>query len=69
VHRGSLGDSELRTRLGGHSELAPALLKAVWWDLRLASLLAHLFIYLFTQKICTNKQQTSNKILSRTAKL
>jgi len=40
VHRGSLGDSELRTTLAGHSELgAAASTKAVWWDLRLASLL------------------------------
>ena len=31
------------TRLGGHSELgAAASTKAVWWDLRLASLLMHL---------------------------
>ena len=31
VHRGLSGDSELGTRLGGHSELgAMALLKAVW---------------------------------------
>jgi len=30
--------------LGGHSELGvAALLKAVWWDLRLASLLTHLY--------------------------
>jgi len=49
VHRGSLGDLELRTRLGGHLELrVAALLKAVWWDLGLASLLMHLFcIYYF----------------------
>jgi len=32
VHRGSLGDSELRTTLAGHSELgAAASTKAVWW--------------------------------------
>jgi len=31
-------------KLGGQSELgAAALLKAVWWDLHLASLLTHLF--------------------------
>jgi len=31
--------------LVGHSELvAAALLKAVWWDLRLASLLTHLLM-------------------------
>jgi len=31
--------------LGGQSELGTAaLLTAVWWDLRLASLLTHLFI-------------------------
>jgi len=41
VHRRSLGDSELRTRLGEHSELAAAAsIKAVLWDLRLASLLS-----------------------------
>jgi len=40
VHRGSSGDSKLRTRLGGHSEQAAAVsTKAVWWDLRFASLL------------------------------
>jgi len=34
-------------RVDGHSELrAAALLKAVWRDLRLASLLAHLFVCL-----------------------
>jgi len=32
----SVGQSELR---------AAALLKAVWWDLRLASLLTHLFVF------------------------
>jgi len=43
VHRGSLGDSELRTTLAGHSELrAAASSKAIWWDLHLASLLTHL---------------------------
>jgi len=32
------------TRLGGQSEFgAAALLKAVWWGMRLASLLTHLF--------------------------
>jgi len=35
VGRGSVGQSELG---------AAALLKAVWWDLRLASLLTHLFL-------------------------
>jgi len=36
-------DSELGTMLGGQSELgAAASTKAVWWDLRLASLLTHL---------------------------
>ena len=34
--RGSVGQSELR---------AAALLKAVWWDLRLASLLTHLLLW------------------------
>jgi len=44
VQQGSLRDSELGTTLGEHSELgAAALLKAVWWDLRLASLLTRLF--------------------------
>ena len=33
---GLVGQSELR---------AAALLKAVWWDLRLASLLTHLFVF------------------------
>jgi len=43
VQQGSLRDSELCTTLAGHSELgAAALLKAIWWDLRLASLLMHL---------------------------
>jgi len=36
-------DLELRTRLGGHAELgAAASTKAVWCNLRLASLLTHL---------------------------
>jgi len=35
--RGSVGQSELG---------AAALLKAVWWDLRLASLLTHLFFFI-----------------------
>jgi len=45
VQQGSLRDSELRTTLGGHLKLgaAAALHKAVWWDLRLASLLTRLF--------------------------
>jgi len=48
VHRGSLGDSELRTTLAWHSEMgAAASTKAVWWDLRLASMLTHLFVYFF----------------------
>jgi len=35
---------QLLAKLDGHSELrAAALLRAVWWDLRLASLLTHLF--------------------------
>jgi len=38
-----LGDSELRTTLAGQLELrAAASTKAVWWDLRFASLLTHL---------------------------
>jgi len=33
-------------RLGGQSELgAAALLNTVWWGMRLASLLAHLFLF------------------------
>jgi len=36
--------SSMVTTVGGHWKLqAAALLKAVWWDLRLASLLTHLF--------------------------
>jgi len=36
--------SDLYGDRSGHSEFgAAALLKAVWWDLRLASLLTHLF--------------------------
>jgi len=42
--RSSKQISKPAARLGGHSELeAAALLKTVWWDLRLASLLTHLF--------------------------
>jgi len=52
-----VGDSELGTRLGGHSELgAAAPTKTVWWDLHLASMLTHLFIYLFI--IMPNGRQT-----------
>ena len=41
-----VGDSELCTTLAGHSELgAAASTKAVWWDLRLASLLMHLLYF------------------------
>ena len=36
--------SSMLTRVGGHWELqAAALLKAVWWGVRLTSLLTHLF--------------------------
>jgi len=36
--------------LAGQSELgAAASRKAVWWDLRLASLLTHLFVFLYVQ--------------------
>ena len=56
VHQGSLGDSELRTRLGGDSELgAVASTKAVWWDLCLASLLAHLFSSYSGLGLCREK--------------
>jgi len=36
--------SSIQITVGGHSELgAPALLKAIWWGMCLASLLMHLF--------------------------
>jgi len=38
-------------------EAATALLKAVWWDLRLASLLTHLFF--FTGKSLKSEKMTS----------
>jgi len=42
-----VGDSQLGTRLVGHSELGAATsTKALWWDLRLASLLTNLFVCL-----------------------
>jgi len=45
VHRGSLGDLQLCTTLTGHLELGAAMLtKAVWWGMRLASLLMYLFL-------------------------
>ena len=38
--------SSMVTTVGGHWELrAVALLKAVWWGMRLASLLMHLFLF------------------------
>jgi len=38
--------SSMVTTVGGHWELwVAALLKAVWWGVRLASLLTHLFFY------------------------
>jgi len=41
-----MGQSELATVACEHSEEGTAaLLKAVWWDLRLASLLTHLFLF------------------------
>jgi len=40
MQRGSLGDSELRMMLAEYLELWA--LKAIWWDLHLASLLTHL---------------------------
>jgi len=50
VPRGSVGDSELRTRLAGHSEVrAVASTKAIWWDLHLARLLTHLFVFSFVR--------------------
>ena len=49
--------SSMVTTVGGHWELrAAALLKTVWWGLRLASLLTHLFIYLFSK--CINVVMT-----------
>jgi len=42
VCRGSVGQSELG---------AAALLKAVWWDLRLASLLTHLSFRPFVEAV------------------
>jgi len=42
-------------RVSGHWELgAAASRKAVWWDLRLASLLTHLFVCLF---VCLSARQ------------
>jgi len=50
--RGDFGGQRALARLGGQSELeAAALLKAVWWDLRLASLLTHLFLLLILQVV------------------
>ena len=44
--RGSVGIRNWVSWLGGQSELgAAALLKAVWWDLHLASLLTHLLAF------------------------
>jgi len=63
VHRGSLGDSELCTTLNGHSELgAAALTKAIWWDLRLASLLctcfySHLSLFHCDQEFLDNSKR------------
>jgi len=34
---------------------AAALLKAVWWDLRLAGLLTHLFVSLFVRTITSER--------------
>ena len=43
LDRRSVRLSSMLTRVGGHWELrAAALLKAVWWGMRLASLLTHL---------------------------
>jgi len=43
----------------GHSEFgAAALLKAVWWDLRLACLLTHLFVCLFVRMIPSERLNT-----------
>jgi len=54
---GTVANGRLPARLGRDSDLgavtqceqselgAAVLLKAVWWDLRLASLLTHLFIF------------------------
>jgi len=44
--RCSLGDLELCKTFAGHSELGAAVsTKAIWWDLCLASLLMHLFLF------------------------
>jgi len=44
MQRCALGIQNYARRLAGHSELgAAALTKAIWQDLRLASLLTHLF--------------------------
>ena len=41
--------SSMVTAVGGHWELrAAASTKAVWWGMRLASLLTHLFLFLCT---------------------
>ena len=42
LDRRSVRLSSMLTRVGGHWELRTALLKAVWWGMRLASLLTHL---------------------------
>ena len=40
-------------RVGGHWQLrGAALLKAVWWDLCLASLLTHLFFFSWLVPVC-----------------
>jgi len=47
-----VGNSELRMTHAGHSELGVAAsTKAVWWDLRLARLLTHLFLFSFALRI------------------
>jgi len=44
------------TTVGGHWELqTAALLKAVWWGMRLASLLTHLFYFCLYMKYLGNR--------------
>jgi len=63
--RGSVGDSELRTRLAGHSEVrAVASTKAIWWDLHLASLLTHLFVFcLYGYRFLSGEKSYGREIL------
>jgi len=50
LHTNHTWEKNLAAMLAGQSELgAAASRKAVWWDLRLASLLTHLFVFLYVQ--------------------